>query len=701
MTRWENEEWLAGRDHLTGLCDLHCFADLARERLMTVDAARAEATEIVFVNLHHFKRYNLRYGYEEGDQALRRFADALQDNESIELVGRVAEDHFLFLARGGLVMEILQELHQDLQIIAPDGMLRICAGIYNLKPGESIIAAADKAKAAANSVRRNHHGEFFWRYYDHSLELEIERCAYIVENIDRAIEYGWIHVYYQPVMRTLTGRLCGMEALARWEDPVYGLLSPGIFIPVLEENLLIHRLDLCMLRMVCEDYRRETDEGRSFVPVSFNLSRLDFDLCDILKEVEQLVSEYHVPKNILHIEITESVLSDNSRRVRETLKGFHEAGYQVWMDDFGSGYSSLNVLKDYDFDTLKIDMRFLSDSGEHAHSIVTSVVDMAKKIGIQTLAEGVETQEQLDFLRSIGCEKVQGYYYGRPELFSRGVQQTLAKETSIEDEQLGQYYDQIGQVNLIDDRPIALAEYENGQIHVLYMNAKLAEELKGAHINSRELLNKVCNTPTFAVYEVVHQAAERIRMGSGIQTIRFVAEGRYFLMQACCVGELETKKMFQVNIVNMTDDIEWQHQRYMDEAIRSLYLTCDNVYINNMEDGTVQSLMDHEEDPDAPENWLLQMDPAGFAGARIHPEDQGRYLAFTDLSTLYERLQKSPRGFIAGYFRTKCHNGDYEWKRHIFVLISKLGPRRFVSASQPVNEAELMELCRELKMGSE
>lgn len=676
---------------MTGLWGLHHFAWYAQKMLAAMTPNEAADVQIVFLNFHHFKRFNHRNGYEEGDMVLCRFADELRTCATVKLAGRIAEDHFLFLADAGDVVPILQDLQKALGRIATDGTLSIRAGIYNIDATESVIAAGDKAKAAADSLRGKKAGQQFWHYYDHELETAMERRTYILENIEKAIRSGWIRVYYQPVIRTMTEKLCGMEALARWEDPVYGMMSPGLFISVLEENQLIHKLDLYVLQQICETYRRAKKENKPFVPVSFNLSRLDFELCDILSEVDRLVTEYEVPKEMLHVEITESVLLENEGEMRKTLDSFHKLGYQVWMDDFGSGYSTLNVLKDYDFDTLKIDMRFLTDMSSRSLRIVTSVVDMAKKIGIQTLAEGVETREQADFLRSIGCEKLQGYYFGKPAPYSLADMQHLDGQGQIESDREAQYYGRIGRVNLIDDRAVALVEYEDDRIRIPYMNRNLVKELENVRTDLSMLLESLCNDEAFPAYEILRKAARRIHVGTGQHTVRLVSEGRYFLLYVSCVGELDEKKMFLTYISDMSGDSELTHTHEMDEAIRSLYLTCDNVYINDLDKGTVHTILDHGENPGHLEPWRLRIDPLAYAKDRIYPGDQERYLEYADMSTLYTRLQNSPSGFLGSYFRTKTEKEGYIWKRHLFVLISKLGQRRIVSAAQPVKQEALLE----------
>ena len=216
-------------------------------------------------------------------------------------------------------------------------------------------------------------------------------AQYILEHLDSALEQQHIQVYFQPVIRTVSRQMCSMEALARWIDPQYGLLPPPVFIPVLEQHGLIHLLDCHVIWQVCALYREAVSRGDIVVPISLNLSRLDFELCDIFSVVEEAVRTYEVPRQNICIEITESALTDNENSMIARIDRFRSAGYQVWMDDFGCGYSSLNTLKDFEFDELKIDMHFLSDFRLRSKRILASIVHMAKQINIQTLAEGGET----------------------------------------------------------------------------------------------------------------------------------------------------------------------------------------------------------------------------------------------------------------------------------------------------------------------
>ena len=180
--------------------------------------------------------------------------------------------------------------------------------------------------------------------------------SYVIEHLDEAIAKHWVRVHYQPIVRTISGQLCAMEGLARWDDSHWGFLTPPFFISILEQHNLIHKLDAFLIEEVCRNQARVRKAGLPSVPVSLNLSRLDFINCDIFAIVERAVRKYNVPRDLLHLEIVENILTDRNKKIGEVLDRFRAAGYEIWMDDFGSGYSSLKFLKDQRFDLLKIDI---------------------------------------------------------------------------------------------------------------------------------------------------------------------------------------------------------------------------------------------------------------------------------------------------------------------------------------------------------
>lgn len=445
-------------DPLTGLPGSQYF----RKRVAELAEGSHDGDDdrvIVFCDIEKFKEYNLKFGYNSGDDLLKYMADLLEEFFPGDLVARMNSDRFGIFTLSEGVEAKLKEVHDKLRLFKVNSRIEFKAGICSLADsGFNTTKAQDYALLACDSIK----GRFdrVWRRFDDTLSAEVRRRQYIIDNLDRAIEQDWVEVFYQPIVRSMTGDICSMEALCRWNDPEFGVLPPGEFIDVLEDAHLIHKLDLCVVRKVCSAGKAVIDEKKDCVSRSINLSRLDYQLCDIFTLVDEIVEASGFPRNKLDIEFTESAFAQDTEFFAGVIDKFRSAGYGVWMDDFGSGYSSLNLLKDFRFDMLKIDMGFLRgiEDDQRTRDIVSSVVDMAKKLGIQTLAEGVETEQQYRFLRSIGCEMLQGYLFCRPMRIDDLDKRIEAGELRAESDSDAVYYDTIGQVNLLSPAPFEQAE---------------------------------------------------------------------------------------------------------------------------------------------------------------------------------------------------------------------------------------------------
>ena len=416
------------KDRLTGLLSRDAFHRQAQEIMKLTEGGLA----LVWFNLDNFKMFNKRFGFRKGDELLRETAKILtiifsQEDNPANLVSRFSDDSFVILTdwasaetNTDTIQEYLYSLHDDIT-------LRLRAGIYFPSSDEDIRSSCDRAKLACDSIRKNHSVSSCMFHEGMSRKLTLQQ--HILDTLSTAIERENIKILYQPIVRISTGKICETEALARWIDDDSGFISPAEFIPTLEEYREIHKLDIYAMQKVCRDYRERNAKGLPLLPVSVNLSRLDFELCDIIGEIERAVTASSIPRRMMHIEITESINDEDTTVLNLGIEKFRALGYEVWMDDFGSGYSSLNVLKDYNFDTIKFDMNFLRgfdiNKSEKAKYIISSNLSMARLMGMQALAEGVETAEQLEYLRSIGFDKAQGYYFGKPmnldEIFTLNI----------------------------------------------------------------------------------------------------------------------------------------------------------------------------------------------------------------------------------------------------------------------------------------
>lgn len=409
---------IASFDELTGMPNMHSFNGAVNVLFEGIDDFDIQYS-ILYMDIEHFKAYNDKHGFGAGDRLLQDMAQGMLQIFDGEMVARFSDDHFVAICESRVAEERAAAAREVLKGLRGDVRLHLKTGIYKPKMEEDINVsqACDKARYACNEIKKR--PGVFVNYFDNTLDTDVKRRQHIINNIKRAASEGWIKAYYQPVVRCAdgSGELCGYEALARWIDPEFGFMPPFAFIETLEEFREIDKLDRCIIEQVCRDLRAELDAGKPVVPVSLNFSRLDFELYDVPAFLNEMSKKYDISPTLLDVEITESALTDKLNELQRNMARLRDEDFSLWLDDFGSGYSSLNVLKDYQFNVLKIDMVFLRgfEGNPKSKSILKSIVDLAHQLGMITLCEGVETQEQFEFLASIGCDRAQGYFFGKPD----------------------------------------------------------------------------------------------------------------------------------------------------------------------------------------------------------------------------------------------------------------------------------------------
>lgn len=415
-------------DRLTGLPSMRSFYDDVQE-LMDASDGKDPITFAHF-NILHFKVYNEEYGFQAGDDLLCLMARVLHKEFEGSYLARISNDHFAVCAKMGLseMIEHITHVHSAMLGAREETRVEVKAGIYVLDDSVSQVSTAcDHARLAGNTVKRRY--DRVYGIYDANLYESLRLQQYVIDNVDAAIEKGYIKVFYQPIVRVSSSKICGYEALARWDDPQMGFLPPSRFVGTLEEYCMIEKVDLFVVKKVFEDLAALREAGEPLVPVSVNLSRLDFELADVFEVIETHRKHYGIEPGLVDIEITESTLNENSLYLLDAIAQFRDAGYRIWVDDFGSGYSALNSLLDYDFEVLKLDLEFLRTYDEHPRAgvLISNVIQMARGMNVEPLQEGVERQEHFDFLREMGCEMAQGYFFARPMPLEESRATTRAK----------------------------------------------------------------------------------------------------------------------------------------------------------------------------------------------------------------------------------------------------------------------------------
>ncbi len=464
----KNAEMNSSYDVLTGLPTMSYFIDLVNQWRRDHRGGNGN-TAIVYINLCGMKHYNRRFGFAEGDHLLRRFSGILERAFSQENCSRFGSDHFCVFTLTDRLEETLEHVFEEFRSDKSGPSLPVRVGIYPEIYGIlGVSAECDRAKYACDVLQNIRISTF--RYFEESMLSRAQKRHYYTDNLNRALEEGWIQVYYQPIIRAANRRVSDEEALARWIDPVGGLIPPDEFIPALEEARLVYKLDLYVVEQVLKKIMIQKQEGLYVVPTSINLSRSDFDACDMVEEIRARVDAAGISRSLLNIEVTESTIGKDFDYMKAQINRFRELGFRVWMDDFGNGYSALDMLQSIHFDLIKFDMYFMKEfsNGDKARILLTELIRMAISLGMDTICEGVETEEQVSFLQEVGCTMMQGYYFCRPipmdailERYRSGTQ------IGFENPDESDYYEAIGKINLYD---LAILSNDDEEVFEHYFN---------------------------------------------------------------------------------------------------------------------------------------------------------------------------------------------------------------------------------------
>ena len=382
----------------------------------------------VTFDVDNFKYINEMFGYEYGNKVLVHIAKTVKAfAKPDELYARISSDNFAMLLVDTGTQAELEERIGDLfrKIVEPGEpgeVLNICSlsfscGVYRIEGKMDINAVRANANLARTENKKRVINEIV--FYDESLKARRVEEKELEYEAEAALINGEFLVYFQPKYDTKTEKIIGAEALVRWEHPVRGMLSPGLFVPLFESNGFITEIDLYVLNSVCELIESWINAGIPPICISVNLSRVHLYERDLVQRLTEVVNRHHIPPEYIEFELTESAFYEETESLFRIMSDIKAAGFRLSMDDFGSGYSSLNLLRRLPVDVLKLDKVFLEDCEEdndetRGKRIVMHVISMAKDLQMEVLAEGVETSDQKEFLQNAKCDMIQGYYYARP-----------------------------------------------------------------------------------------------------------------------------------------------------------------------------------------------------------------------------------------------------------------------------------------------
>lgn len=510
----------------------HSFMERLRKRLPEI---LPNTYCIVAIDIEHFRLFNKLYGRSSGDEVIRYIYTCLKQS-ALEYDGidaYLGGDNFVaFLPDDDEVLNnIRQKIIKKFSEWNNTSAFFPLFGVYTIKDTSVLPELMyDHAMLALSHAEE----DYKWHICRYTIEMEssLEKEVYLLAAIEEGLEKGEFTFFAQPQCNIATGQIVGAEALVRWQKPDGEVLLPGGFIPVLEKNKMIDQLDRYVWEKVFQWLKGWIDQGYSPVPISINVSRIDIYAMDVPKYIFSLLEKYQIPEHLIKIEITESAYTENNNRISHAVNTFRNRGLVVMMDDFGCGYSSLNMLKNIPVDVLKLDMRFLQfkeEERQKSANILESIVNMAGLLHLPIVVEGVENESQEKFVQKLGCRYIQGFYYYKP-LPIKKFEELLRDKRQIDTQ--GLVYKQVEPMhirefidtNFVSDSmlnnvlgPVVFFEVLGGDIKITRVNEQYFRMLGEQHFEEdiqKEFLKRIPEEERCVFHRMIEKAFENPVLGA-------------------------------------------------------------------------------------------------------------------------------------------------------------------------------------------
>lgn len=510
----------------------HSFMERLRKRLPEI---LPNTYCIVAIDIEHFRLFNKLYGRSSGDEVIRYIYTCLKQS-ALEYDGidaYLGGDNFVaFLPDDDEVLNnIRQKIIKKFSKWNNTSAFFPLFGVYTIKDTSVLPELMyDHAMLALSHAEE----DYKWHICRYTMEMEscLEEEVYLLAAIEEGLEKGEFTFFAQPQCNIATGQIVGAEALVRWQKPDGEVLLPGGFIPVLEKNKMIDQLDRYVWEKVCQWLKGWIDQCYSPVPISINVSRIDIYAMDVPKYIFSLLEKYQIPEHLIKIKITESAYTENNNRISHAVNTFRNRGLVVMMDDFGCGYSSLNMLKNIPVDVLKLDMRFLQfkeEERQKSANILESIVNMAGLLHLPIVVEGVENESQEKFVQKLGCRYIQGFYYYKP-LPIKKFEELLRDKRQIDTQ--GLVYKQVEPMhirefidtNFVSDSmlnnvlgPVVFFEVLGGDIKITCVNEQYFRMLGEQHFEEdiqKEFLKRISEEERCVFHRMIEKAFENPVLGA-------------------------------------------------------------------------------------------------------------------------------------------------------------------------------------------
>ena len=688
-------------DELTGVLSFKSF--LSETHRILDEDLDTEYMLLVW-DIERFKVVNDIFGMDMGDKVLCDLVNTFRrDIFRSGIIGRVGGDKFISLCiKNDTTPSLIKDkMRYTIETDTEKYRLFVQAGVYYIEDRRiPVIKMCDRAIIALNSIKGIHTDRV--AVYNETKREELVTWQHLVSDMEKGIANKEFFVVVQPIYDVKNGSVAAGEVLVRWQHPKYGLLMPGSFVPVFEKNFMINKLDHYVWEEACRIIRTMIDNGENVVPLSINVSRANLYYDDLVATLDGLVKKYNIPEGYLRVEITETAYMDNPQRLINTVNELKSKGYIVLMDDFGTGYSSLNLLKDLSFDILKVDKKLIDEivTSDRASNVVSSVVKMAKWLGMSVVAEGVETSTQAVFLKNIGSEYIQGYLYSKPV----SEQEFLEKCKENADNYCRDAFNDIDIDNILNIKdarvrtfldeiigPMALYEYDEEDIRLISVNSEYIKMHKTTphelYLNDKRLFSDEEN---YSKQRIIGGciSARCKNDAESIIVNRKSENGEWLWLNITIryVGDMGGKSRFLFSLRDVTKEQNRRNQM----QIKGYYPLLCHIYMEvsemNYTDGTITTLYKDDgnvqrSNRKAPLKDMLEM----FVRDVVAEESRDEFITKTSEEYIDEFFNCSKRMYTFD-MKVRTRNGQYHNCEMTVIKNSEIPGKKSVIACSRVIE---------------
>lgn len=683
----ENDE----KDAQTNLLNIDAFRRKTEEFLAEHDLLK-EKYVFVYLDVRNFHLYNQRFGHDSSTKMIRFIARLLQKQFDDGLACHITMDRFIIFVREQDIEDRLTQLFQTFDVHYNLEFVYLIAGLYRINEKIPASTAIERARIACSSLKEKSEKNFC--YFDEETRRVLLKEKMIIENLEDGIHRGDLEIYYQPVLRTMTGEIASYEAVSRWRRGKNDVLLPEDYVSVLEDHHMIHILDIWMIEQVCKDLARRRYNKEAILPCSVNLSLHDFELCDLIEILNKQTALYQLPRNYLMIEIRNYDPKNSDDFIEEQLQRLHYLGYRIYLDNFGTNLVPLHIFDHISVDGFKINVHQMPASDQPSRLLIRSLVRVAKEMGMMTVLVGIESKEQADFARNIASTYMQGKYLGEILPYEQIQKQEDNKHLVMETSAERNYQDtlslvDLGKMQLSGDPqpnvPVAITELTGHTKHIIVANEAFRQLAHRIGVQDMTMLDRITNTKPAIFNSHMSSIISKTKSAGTIEPFEVVINNYSIKLNIKFLKANGEKEAYVISVDSAEPIV--QHGSLLSPVLRYFYKRYELIYLFSPLSSRVECLYQGDT-----LNVPVDASVVETIKKLVYSGDEKRLDDFFNAQRILTKVYSSSQHYIEEDFSLRTISGDYSHHRFAVSLASEdEEPMLLFTVSLSYDEADYHE----------